>query len=144
MNTLLTRGLAATTITIIAALGVTACSSAEKAPKTSASATSTATPAATKYNECIDGAVQLWDEDSTSDETITAADCDAANLISSDRTYELSHVGTITVEAKGTTIAAKDVQKVAFTGNDNRLTYTGAAPEVDDQGSGNTVEAAVE
>jgi hypothetical protein len=125
MNTTLRRGFAAASIALVAALGVTACSSSDaKDPK------------------CIDGAVQLWDENAESDETITTDDCAAANLISSDRTYALGTVGTITVEASNATITVSSTKKVFFSGSNNTLTYNGAAPKVDDQGKGNTVTAA--
>lgn len=141
MNTTIRRGLAAASIALVAALGVTACSSSyAKDPKPTAS--STAKTAETVYNECIDGAVQLWDDDEKSDKTITTDDCAAANLISSDRTYELGTIGTITVEASNATITVSATQKVFFSGSNNTLTYNGDAPKVDDQGKGNTVKAA--
>jgi hypothetical protein len=141
MNTTLRRGFAAASIALVAALGVTACSSSDaKDPKPTASNTTKA--AETVYNECIDGAVQLWDENAESDETITTDDCAAANLISSDRTYALGTVGTITVEASNATITVSSTKKVFFSGSNNTLTYNGAAPKVDDQGKGNTVTAA--
>lgn len=141
MNTTIRRGLAAASIALVAALGVTACSSSDaKDPKPTAS--STAKAAETVYNECIDGAVQLWDDDEKSDKTITTDDCAAANLISSDRTYELGTIGTITVEASNATITVSATQKVFLSGSNNTLTYSGDAPKVDDQGKGNTVKAA--
>lgn len=141
MRTTLTRGLAAATIAVVAALGVTACSSTESEdPKPTAS--STAKVAETTYNECIDGAVQLWDEDEKSDRTISTDDCAAANLISSARSYELGTVGTITVEASNAEITVRSTKNVTFTGSNNTLTYSGDAPKVDDQGTGNTVKAA--
>jgi hypothetical protein len=141
MNTTIRRGLAAASIALVAALGVTACSSSDaKGPVPTASSTTKA--AQTTYNECIDGAVQLWDEDEDSDKTITTEDCAAANLISSDRTYDLGTIDTITVEASNATISVSSTKKVFFSGSNNTLTYKGAAPEVDDQGKGNTITAA--
>lgn len=141
MNTTIRRGLAAASIALVAALGVTACSSSDtKDPAPTAS--STTKVAETVYNECIDGAVQLWDEHEKSDETITTDDCAAANLISSGRTYALGSVGTITVEASNATITVSSTKKVFFSGSNNTLTYSGEAPKVDDQGKGNTVKAA--
>ncbi|MCS6581721.1 DUF3060 domain-containing protein [Curtobacterium citreum] len=144
MNTTIRRGLAAASIALVAALGVTACSSSDaKDPAPTASSTSSTTKAAqTTYNECIDGAVQLWDEDEDSDKTITTEDCAAANLISSDRTYDLGTIGTITVEASNATISVSSTKKVFFSGSNNTLTYKGEAPKVDDQGKGNTVTPA--
>lgn len=141
MNTMIRRGLAAASIALVAALGVTACSSSDtKDPTPTASSTTKA--AQTTYNECIDGAVQLWDEDEDSDKTITTDDCAAANLISSDRTYDLGTIGTITVEASNATISVSSTKKVFFSGSNNTLTYKGEAPNVDDQGKGNTITAA--
>ncbi|MBO9042315.1 DUF3060 domain-containing protein [Curtobacterium flaccumfaciens] len=141
MNTMIRRGLAAASIALVAALGVTACSSSDtKGPTPTASSTTKA--AQTTYNECIDGAVQLWDEDEDSDKTITTDDCAAANLISSDRTYDLGTIGTITVEASNATISVSSTKKVFFSGSNNTLTYKGEAPKVDDQGKGNTITAA--
>jgi hypothetical protein len=140
MNTTIRRGLAAASIALVAALGVTACSSSDaKDPAPTASSTTKA--AQTTYNECIDGAVQLWD-DTDSDKTITTDDCAAANLISSDRTYELGTIGTITVEASNATISVSSTKKVFFSGSNNTLTYKGEAPKVDDQGKGNTITPA--
>lgn len=140
MNTTIRRGLAAASIALVAALGVTACSSSDaKDPAPTASSTTKA--AQTTYNECIDGAVQLWD-DTGSDKTITTDDCAAANLISSDRTYELGTIGTITVEASNATITVGSIKKVYFSGSKNTLTYKGEAPKVDDQGKGNTITPA--
>jgi hypothetical protein len=141
MNTTIRRGLAAASIALVAALGVTACSSSDT--KDSTPTASSATKAAqTTYNECIDGAVQLWDDDEDSDKTITTEDCAAANLISSDRTYDLGTIGTITVEASNATISVSSTKKVFFSGSNNTLTYKGEAPKVDDQGKGNTIAAA--
>lgn len=141
MNTMIRRGLAAASIALVAALGVTACSSSDtKDPTPTASSTTKA--AQTTYNECIDGAVQLWDEDEDSDKTITTEDCAAANLISSNRTYDLGTIGTITVEASNATISVSSTKKVFFSGSNNSLTYEGEAPKVDDQGKGNTIAAA--
>ncbi|MBE7195292.1 MAG: DUF3060 domain-containing protein [Gordonia polyisoprenivorans] len=134
------RTLAVTALALVASIGMTACSTGGTMP--APTKTSKPTIAKTVYNKCIDGAVQLWDEDVKSDDTITADDCAAANLISSDRTYELGAVGTVTVEATGSTISVRDTKKVTFTGNRNHLTYTGTAPQVDDHGTGNTVSAA--
>jgi peptidylprolyl isomerase len=141
MNTTIRRGLAAASIALVAALGVTACSSSDaKDPTPTASSTTKA--AQTTYNECIDGAVQLWDDDEDSDKTITTEDCAAANLISSDRTYDLGTIDTITVEASNATISVSSTKKVYFSGSNNTLTYKGEAPKVDDQGKGNTIAAA--
>jgi hypothetical protein len=141
MNTTIRRGLAAASIALVAALGVTACSSSDaKDPTPTASSTTKA--AQTTYNECIDGAVQLWDDDEDSDKTITTEDCAAANLISSDRTYDLGTIDTITVEASNATISVSSTKKVYFSGSNNTLTYKGEAPKVDDQGKGNTITAA--
>ncbi|PZE69114.1 MULTISPECIES: DUF3060 domain-containing protein [unclassified Curtobacterium] len=141
MNTTIRRGLAAASIALVAALGVTACSSSDaKDPAPTASSTTKA--AQTTYNECIDGAVQLWDDDEDSDKTITTEDCAAANLISSDRTYDLGTIDTITVEASNATISVSSTKKVYFSGSNNTLTYKGEAPKVDDQGRGNTITAA--
>ncbi|PZE34659.1 hypothetical protein DEJ21_12645 [Curtobacterium sp. MCSS17_006] len=141
MNTTIRRGLAAASIALVAALGVTACSSSD-AKDPAPTASSTAKAAQTTYNECIDGAVQLWDDDEDSDKTITTEDCAAANLISSDRTYDLGTIDTITVEASNATISVSSTKKVFFSGSNNTLTYKGEAPKVDDQGKGNTIAAA--
>jgi hypothetical protein len=141
MNTTIRRSLAAASIALVAALSVTACSSTD-AKDPAPTASSTAKAAQTTYNECIDGAVQLWDEDEDSDETIATDDCAAANLISSDRTYDLGTIGTITVEASNATISVSSTKKVFFSGSNNTLTYKGEAPKVDDQGKGNTIAAA--
>lgn len=141
MNTTFRRGLAAASIALVAALGIAACSSSD-AEDPAPTASSTTKAAKTVYNECIDGAVQLWDENEKSDKAITTDDCAAANLISSDRTYALGTIGTITVEASNATITVSSTEKVFFTGSNNTLTYSGAAPKVDDQGKDNTVKAA--
>jgi hypothetical protein len=131
----------AISIALTAAVGMTACTADANVATGPDTSPSTSRIAETKYNECIDGAVQLWDEDTGSDETITSDDCDAANLISSDRTYDLGRIGTITVEASGTTVSVMAPAKIALTGDNNHITYTGDAPEIDDHGTGNTVTA---
>ncbi|ROS36170.1 DUF3060 domain-containing protein [Curtobacterium sp. PhB78] len=141
MNTTISRGLAAASIALVAALGMTACSPSD-AKDPAPTASSTAKAAQTTYNECIDGAVQLWDDNADSKKTITTDDCAAANLISSDRTYELGTIGTITVEASNATISVASTKKVFFSGSNNTITYTGEAPKVDDQGEQNTIKAA--
>jgi hypothetical protein len=132
------RTLAAATVAVALALGTTACSGgAQKTPSPSP----TASTVDTVYNECIDGAVQLWDEDG-GDESITAKDCDAANLISSERSYQLDDIKVVTVEASKATIDVSDAERVVITGNDNTVRWTGSEPAFEDQGQGNTVSPA--
>ncbi|MBY0176283.1 DUF3060 domain-containing protein [Curtobacterium herbarum] len=132
------RTLATATVAVALALGATACSGGDQKTPTPSP---TASIVDTVYNECIDGAVQLWDEDGD-DEPITAKDCDAANLISSERSYQLDGIKVITVEASKTTIDVSDAERVVITGDDNTVRWTGSEPAVEDQGQGNTVTPA--
>jgi len=127
-------------VAVAAALPFTAssCSSAEtKTAKPSPSASTVETI----YNECIDGAMQLWDEDG-GDDPIAAKDCAAANLISSGRTYDLAGIGTVTIEGSKTTVDVTGAERIVITGDDNTIRWHGERPEIDDQGQGNTDAAA--
>lgn len=127
-------------VTIAAALSFSAASCSADDTKT-AKPSPSATTAETVYNECIDGAVQLWDEDG-GDDPISAKDCAAANLISSERTYDLDGIETVTVEGSKTTVDVTGAERIVITGDDNTIRWHGERPEIDDQGQRNTDAAA--
>lgn len=138
------RSITIAAVSAALALGATACSSGSTDGTDgteSVKPTPTSATGATVYNECVDGAVQLWDE-TGGDAPIAAKDCAAANLISSDRTYQLDAIKTITIEASGTTVDVNGAERIVITGNGNTVRWTGERPEIDDQGEDNTDEGA--
>lgn len=134
---------AAAGVALVAIL-LSSCSGGDQSPTPTDSASSKPNASASAkvtYNECIDGAAQVSVDHS--DEPVHVVDCDGINIITSDQSYELGAVKVLTVEASNATVTIGDpgVEKIAVIGSGNTVTYTGAAPEVSDEGEGNTVSA---
>lgn len=136
------RFLIASALAMTAAFGLAACSTSEApGPSKSPSASSNTPRAAeTVYNECIDGAAQIWNEEGQTKNELD--DCKGVNVISSDAAITLGKVEVLTVEGSKTTITVSGLTELALTGNDNTIRYSGDAPKVTDEGSGNKIEAA--
>jgi hypothetical protein len=124
------------------ALLLTACSTGGGDHRSATTPTPSATTQATTYNKCVGGAAQVSVEKTSG--PVTVADCDGINIITSDQSYRLGTVKVLTVEASNTTITIGQpgVEKVAVLGSGNTITYTGDAPEITDEGEGNSVDAA--
>lgn len=141
MNSIVTRSLAASSFALVAALGIVGCSQSSPDTTSSPSASASASVAQTRYNECIDGSIQIFD-DADSDKPVSYGDCAGGSIISSERTITLGSVPTLTVEGQKNTIDVKDVKSLTLLGNGNTVTFHGEMPKVDDQGTDNTVKPA--
>ncbi len=139
------RTATAATGAVLVAILLSSCSGGQSpSPTESASSkpkASAAEPTKVTYNECLDGAAQVSVD--RSEKPVRVVDCDGVNIITSDQSYELGAVKVLTVEASNATITIGEpgVKKIAVLGSGNTVTYTGAAPEVSDEGEGNTLSA---
>lgn len=143
MNSTAIRTIAATALALVAAAGLSACTanSSGHDPKPTASTSASAKVAETRYNDCIDGSLQIFD-DSKDAKPATFGDCAGASVISSGRTITLGTVPTLTVEGQKNTIDVTGVKSLTVLGGGNTITYHGAAPKVLDQGKGNSITPA--
>lgn len=143
MNSTAIRTLAAASLALVAAVGLSACTanSSDHDPEPTASTTASAKVAETRYNDCIGGSLQVFD-DSEDAKPATFGDCAGASIISSGRTITLGTVPTLTVEGQKNTVDVTGVESLTVLGSENTITYHGAAPKVDDQGKGNTIKPA--
>jgi len=124
-------------------LGLAACTTPDS-PKPSSTSTTTPTAATTVYNDCIDDAAQIWDEEtpknSPSAKDFTMGDCTGVNIISSDATITLGAVQTLTIEGSNNTVTVKTPTTITITGSNNTVHHTGDTPTITDEGQHNTVK----
>lgn len=137
------RTLAAASLALVAAVGLSACTANSSGgdQKPAATASASTKIAETQYNDCIDGSLQVFD-DSKDTKPATFGDCAGASIISSGRTITLGTVPTLTVEGQKNTVDVTGVKSLTVLGNENTITYHGTAPKVDDQGKGNAIKPA--
>ncbi|WP_144709977.1 DUF3060 domain-containing protein [Curtobacterium pusillum] len=138
----------ATTLAATAALGLAACTASE-APRPSSTSASTSTTApspsagTTVYNDCIDDAAQIWNQDdqtsSKDTDHFSMGDCKGVNVISSDATITLGTVETLTIEGSNNTVTVENPATITVTGSGNTIHHTGPEPSITDEGQHNTV-----
>lgn len=133
------RTSSALALVALAGLALTACSSDDASPRPTSTPTSELSTVT--YNECVDGAANIYLEGDEKTYALPEA-CEGVNVITSDATITLADVSTLVVEGDGNTVTVDTPSVVAFQGSNNSVTYTGDAPQVDDLGEGNTVQAA--
>lgn len=71
--------------------------------------------------------------------TVIVANTDDLDIDGNDNQVQASAVGDLDIEGHGNTVIADTVNEIDLDGNDNTVTWTTGSPEIDDEGSGNTV-----
>ncbi|NLG48207.1 DUF3060 domain-containing protein [Gordonia sp. (in: high G+C Gram-positive bacteria)] len=71
--------------------------------------------------------------------TITAENVDDLDVAGSDNTVTAGLVDDLDVDGDNNTVTAQRIDDVDLNGNDNTVNYREGSPEIDDEGSGNTV-----
>lgn len=132
LSALLTAGTAAVLLTGCA--NVTAPDSKESAQPTK-SPTGLAIPA---YENKCDGSQAVLSGDGV--EHTLKKGCEAVSIASSGSAIVLGPTKSIVVEGNNNDVTAASSDQVTLFGSNNKLHVEGGEPEVDDQGTGNTVD----
>jgi len=95
------------------------------------------------YDECVDDRATVLASNVSRDGRITIGDCAEVSVVGAatpGSTIELGAVKLLVVESDGATIRLDRAERIVIPGNHNTVTHSGE-PEVDDQGTGNTITA---
>ncbi|NII40930.1 uncharacterized protein (DUF2345 family) [Curtobacterium flaccumfaciens] len=133
------------TIAAVIAVGVSAtllagCSSTSPKPEPTATKSIAApdgqTPA--PYENACDGKQAVLSGDGTKHELPKG--CDAVSVVSSGSTITLGATKSIVVEGSNNDITVESTDDVTLMGSNNKVHVEGDKPEVNDTGTGNTVQ----
>jgi hypothetical protein len=113
----------------------------EKKPSTSATPSASATPAdeysPAPYDNACDGK-QAVISDTAGSQAIE--DCEAVAVVSKGSEIVVGTAKSMVVEGSNNDITVASLESLTLLGSNNKVHVAGSAPDVDDQGTGNTVD----